>query len=226
MITITEVRTLICCNYHILSQRITLHLYLLLSFPLSSLYQTTMVQVHLPTRKSTSLQTAPLLSPPRPPPTRQIQRWVSCRLSPLRWPQVQTPVPTCTRSPPTPPSHRTLPRTASERTAAAEEAKGATPSLTPAPCPHRHPPPRSTPRPPPSRLYSTAELPKRSPWRCARRTAWRWSSSCRRRKRKERAFRSRRTLPKEAWRKRRIETGCRCQRCPRRNCSRVEIRCL
>ena len=135
-----------------------------LSFLLLSLYQTTMGQVHLPTRRSTSLQTVPLLCRPPHPPTRQIRRWASCRLSPLHWPRVQTPAPTCTRNPPTPPSPRTLPRTANARAAAVVEAKGATPSLTPALCLHRHLPPKSTPPLlPQSRLCSMAELPKRSP---------------------------------------------------------------
>lgn len=140
-----------------------MQLYLLFfPFPLSSLYQTTMVQVHRLTRKSTSLQTAPLPCLPPHPPTRQIQRWDSCRLSPLHLPRVRTPAPTYTRNPPTLPSPRTLLRTANVTAVEAVQAKGATPSLTPAPCPRRHLPPKSTPLLPQSHPSSTAELPKRN----------------------------------------------------------------
>lgn len=111
--------------------------------------------------RSHNVDILPSLPPHRP--TQQIQRWASCRLSPLHWPQVRTPARTCTRNPPTPPSPRTPPRTANVRAAAAVEAKGATPSLTPAPCLHRHLPPRSTPPLPQSHLCSTAELPKKNP---------------------------------------------------------------
>lgn len=111
--------------------------------------QTTMVWDHLPTRKSTSLQTAPLLFHPHHPPTQLIQLWVSCRQSPHRWPQVQTPVLICTRNPPIHLFLRTLLRTANVRAVVAVEAKGATPSPTPALCllHHRRLPPKST-RPP------------------------------------------------------------------------------
>lgn len=125
------------------------------------LYQTMMAQAHHLTRKSTSLPTALHLSLPPHPPTQQIQQWAFCRLSPLPWPQVQTPTPSCTRNPPTPPSPRTLQRTANVR-AAAVEVKVATPSLTPALWLHPHLPPRSTHHLPQSRLCSTAELLKRS----------------------------------------------------------------
>jgi len=128
----------------------------------SFLCQSMMVQAHLPTRKSTSLQTAPHLCLPHHLPTQQIQRWASCRPSPLPWPQVRTPTLTYTKNPPTPPSPHTPPRTASVRAAVAVEAKGVTPSLTPVLCLPHHLPPRSTPPLPQSRLCSTVELPKRS----------------------------------------------------------------
>lgn len=159
-------------------------------FPLSLLCQIMMVWVHLSTRRSTSLQTIPLLCHPLLPPIKQTQQWASCRPSPPHWPQALTPVLIYTRNPPIPPSPHTLPRTTNMTATAVVEAKQVAPSLTPALSRHHHHhyhlPLRSTPLPP-SHLCSTVEHPKKNRWHCVRLTGWRWSSLCHRRKRKEMA---------------------------------------
>lgn len=134
-------------------------------------FQTMMVWVHLPTRKSTNLLSIPPLSPPHRLCTQQTQQWVFCRPSRPRWPQALTPVLICTRNPPIPLSPRTRQRT--RNVTAVVEAKAATPSRTPALCLHRLPL-RSIPLPP-SHLYSMVGCLKRSRWHCVRLMGWRWN---------------------------------------------------